>query len=226
MMPRKTNMADSQLLTIVLIASVACVILYRLYTVLGRRTGHERPPQENYPLGARQAENAVGAAAKISHISPDRPSDPVASSLLDIGLADRTFDKEQFLKGARAAYEMILTAFASGDRTTLKPLLSDEVYAAFDAAIRQRETAGHKASLTLVGFTDVKIIAAALKNSIADITLAYSVRLISATADADGKVVDGDPTAVQDITDVWSFTRDVRAHDPNWVLIATSSEPR
>ena len=88
-MPRKTNMADSQLLTIVLIASVACVILYRLYTVLGRRTGHERPPQENYPLGARQAENAVGAPAKISHISPDRPSDPVASGLFDIGLAAR-----------------------------------------------------------------------------------------------------------------------------------------
>jgi len=219
-------MADSQLLTIVLIASVACVILYRLYTVLGRRTGHERPPQENYQLGPRQAENAVGAPAKISHISPDRPSDPVASGLFDIGLADRSFDKDQFLKGAHAAYEMILTAFTSGDRATLKPLLSDEVFAAFDAAIRQRETAGHKASLTLVGFTDVKIIAAALKNSIADITLAYSVRLISATTGADGKVVDGDATAVQDVTDVWSFTRDVRARDPNWVLVATSSEPR
>ena len=70
-------MADSQLLTIVLIAAAAGVILYRLYYVLGRRTGHERPPQENYQLGPRQAENAVGAAAKVSHISPDRPSDPV-----------------------------------------------------------------------------------------------------------------------------------------------------
>jgi predicted lipid-binding transport protein (Tim44 family) len=219
-------MADSQLLTIILIASVAGVILYRLYSVLGRRTGHERPPQENYQLGPRQAENAAGATAKISHISPDRPSDPVASGLFDVNLADRSFDKDQFLKGARAAYEMILTAFTSGDRATLKPLLSDEVFAAFDAAIRQRETAGHKASLTLVGFTDVKIIAATLKNSIADITLAFSARLISATTGADGKVVDGDPSAVQDITDVWSFTRDVRARDPNWVLVATSSEPR
>lgn len=219
-------MADSQLLTIILIASVAGVILYRLYTVLGRRTGHERPPQENYQLGPRQAENAVGTPPKINHISPDRPSDPVASGLFDINLADRSFDKDQFLKGARAAYEMILTAFASGDRATLKPLLSDEVFAAFDAAIRQRETAGNKAALTLVGFTDVKIIAAALKNSVADITLAFSARLISVTTSADGKVVDGDPAAVQDITDVWSFTRAVRARDPNWVLVATSSEPR
>lgn len=218
-------MADSQLLTIVLIASVAGFFLFRLYTVLGKRTGHERPPQEDYRLGPRAAEDAVGAAPKITHASPDRPSDPVASGLFDISLADRSFDKEQFIKGARAAYEMILTAFASGDRATLKPLLADDVYSAFDGAIRQREQAGHKASLTLVGFSDVKIIAAALKNSQAEITLAFGSRLISATLDAAGKVVDGDATAVNDVTDVWTFTRDVRARDPNWVLVATSGEP-
>jgi predicted lipid-binding transport protein (Tim44 family) len=218
------DMADFQLLTIILIASVAGILLFRLYTVLGRRTGHERPPQEDYRL--REAEDTVGAAPKLSHISPERPTDPVASGLFDIGLADRCFDKDQFLKGARAAYEMILTAYAAGDRATLKPLLSDEVFAAFDVAISARETAGQKATLTLVGFSDVKIIAAALKNNVAEITLAFSSRLISSTADKDGKVIEGDASAVQDVTDVWTFTRDVRARDPNWVLVATSSEPR
>ncbi len=215
-------MAGSQLLEIVLIASVAGFLLFRLYAVLGRRTGHERPPQESY----RFTPDQTAAPKPIAPFAADRPSDPVASGLFDIGLADRSFDKEQFLKGARSAYEMILTAFAAGDRATLQPLLGSDVYSAFDGAIRQREQAGQKATMTLVGFNDVKVVAASLKGPTAEITLAYSVQLISATTKSDGTVVDGDPKAVRDVTDVWTFTRDVRARDPNWTLVATSSEAR
>lgn len=215
-------MAGSQLLEIVLLASVAGIFLFQLYRVLGRRTGHERPPQESY----RGADGVQAAPKALGHTSPDRPTDPVASGLFDIGIADRSFDKDQFLKGARAAYEMILTAFAAGDRETLKPLLNDDVYKAFDDVIRRRSEAGEKATLTLVGFTEVKVIAAALKGPIAEITLAYSTQLISATTKADGTVTEGDPKSVQNVTDVWTFTRDVRARDPNWMLVATSSEPR
>ncbi len=223
-------MADSQVLTIVIIAAIAGVVLFRLYTVLGRRTGNERPPGEGYLRGGpvlspREAENAAGGSTKGSLASPDRPSDPVASGLFDIGLADRSFDKDHFLKGAKAAYEAILMAFAAGDRDSLKPLLSPDVFEAFEAVIKRRELAGEKASLTLVGFSEVKIIAASLKSSIAEITLAFGARLLSFTADKNGTVIEGDPKAVQDVTDVWSFTRDVRAHDPNWLLVATSSEP-
>jgi len=218
-------MAGSQLLEIVLLATVAGFILFRLYTVLGRRTGHERPPQDDYRLGAQQTQDIGAAVPKLSHASAERPSDPVASGLFDIGLADRGFDKDRFLKGARSAYEMILTAYAANDRATLKPLLSEEVYAAFDSVMRRREQNGEKATLTLVGFGDVKIIAAALKGSVAEITLAFGARLISATSNSDGAVVEGDATTVRDVTDVWSFTRDTRARDPNWSLVATSSEP-
>ncbi len=219
-------MASSQLLNIILIATLAGFVLFRLYTVLGRRTGHERPPQDNYRL--KPAEDAVGAHdnGKLTHAAPaERPSDPVASGLFDIGLADRSFDKDQFLKGARAAYEMILTAYAAGDRMTLKPLLSDEVFAAFESVMRRREEAVQKASLTLVGFNDVKVIAAVLKGSIAEITLAFGTQLISATTNAAGAVVEGDTKSVRDVTDVWTFTHDVRARDPNWTLVSTSSEP-
>jgi predicted lipid-binding transport protein (Tim44 family) len=219
-------MAGSQLLDIVLIAMLAGFVLFRLYTVLGRRTGHERPPQEDYRIGPQRAEDTVGAAPKLTHASAERPSDPVASGLFDIGLADRGFDKEHFLKGARAAYEMILTAFANNDRTTLKPLLSDEVFGAFDSVMRRREQSGDKATMTLVGFTDVKIIAAGLKGSTAEITLAYSTRLIAATTNSQGAVIDGDDKSVRDVTDVWTFIRDSRARDPNWSLVSTSSEPR
>jgi predicted lipid-binding transport protein (Tim44 family) len=219
-------MIGSQLLDIVLIASVAGFVLFRLYTVLGRRTGNERPPQDNFRLGPQQAQDAVGTAPKVSHASVDRPSDPVASGLFDIGLADRSFDRDHFLKGARAAYEMILTAYTANDRATLKPLLSEEVFGAFDSVMRRREQNGEKAALTLVGFSDVKIIAASLKTTIAEITLAFGSRLISATTNAEGTVVDGDAKSVRDVTDVWTFTRDTRARDPNWTLVATSSEPR
>jgi predicted lipid-binding transport protein (Tim44 family) len=219
-------MAGSQLLDIVLIAMLAGFVLFRLYTVLGRRTGHERRPQEDYRIGPQRAEDTVGAAPKLTHVSAERPSDPVASGLFDIGLADRGFDKEHFLKGARAAYEMILTAFANNDRTTLKPLLGDEVFGAFDSVMRRREQSGDKATMTLVGFTEVKIIAAALKGSTAEITLAYSARLIAATANSQGAVIDGDDKSVRDVTDVWTFIRDSRARDPNWTLVSTSSEPR
>jgi predicted lipid-binding transport protein (Tim44 family) len=224
-------MADSQLLTIVIIAAIAGVVLFRLYSVLGRRTGNERPPSDNYSLrggtvlSPREAENPAGGGAKLSHASPDRPSDPVASGLFDIGLADRSFDKDQFLKGAKAAYETIVMAFAAGDRASLTPLLAPDVMAAFEAVMARRELVGEKATVTLVGFSDVKIIAAGLKNSFAEITLAFGARLLSFTADKDGKVTEGDPKAVQEVTDVWTFTRDVRARDPNWLLVATSSEP-
>jgi predicted lipid-binding transport protein (Tim44 family) len=219
-------MAGSQLLEIVLIASVAGFLLFRLYSVLGRRTGHERPPQDGYRFGAKP--DALNAPAKplIPAAAANRPNDPVASGLFDIALADRSFDKDQFLKGARSAYEMILTAFAAGDRAALQPLLSTDVYSAFDAAIGKREHGGEKATLTLVGFTEVKIVAASLKASTAEVTLAYDVQLISATTKADGTVVEGDPKAVRQVTDVWTFSRDVRARDPNWTLVATSSEAR
>jgi len=216
-------MAGFQLLEIVLFATVAGFFLFKLYTVLGRRTGHERPPQDNFRLGPQQ--DAVGAVPKLSHISAERPSDPVASGLFDVSLADRSFDKEHFLKGARAAYEMILTAFAGNDRVALKPLLSDEVYAAFDSVMTRRERAGEKASLTLVGFGEIKIIAASLKGTVAEITLAFGARLISATRNAEGAVVEGDDKTVREVTDVWTFTRDTRLRDPNWLLVATSSQP-
>lgn len=225
-------MADTQLLTIVVIAVIAGVILFRLYSVLGRRTGNERPPQQDdfnmRPGGMlpRQAESPAANAGPLSHGAADRPTDPVASGLFDIGLADRSFEKEHFIKGGKAAYEMILTAFAAGDRDALKPLLSPEVYEAFEGAIRHRESANQKANITLVGFSDVKIIAASLKNSVAEITLAFGARLLSFTTDADGTVVEGDAKAVKEVTDVWTFTRDVRNVDPNWLLVATSSEPQ
>lgn len=220
-------MANTQLLDIILIATVAGFILFRLYSVLGRRTGHERPPQD-YRLSSNTAgDPPVPVNDKVKSLAPvlaERSSDPVAAGLLDIALADRGFDKDRFITGARSAYEIIVTAFAGGDRGALKPLLSQEVYAVFDAVIHEREKLGQKTAFTFVGFKDVKIIAALLKGRMGEVTLSFEAQFISATVDAQGKTVDGDTTLVRDVTDVWTFARDLSARDPNWALVATSGE--
>ncbi len=227
-------MLNAQVLEILVIAMVAGIILFRLYSVLGRRTGHERPPQDSSrfggpPKAAESAGNVVPLPARVAADSKTRteaPSDSVGRALLDIKLADRGFETEHFLSGARKAYEMVVTAFARGDRATLKPLLSAEVFAAFDSGITAREQRHETMSYTFVGLKDAKIAHAALKGETAEITVSFQAQFISATTNPAGEVVEGDARAVREVNDVWTFARDVRAQDPNWILIATSgSEP-
>ncbi|SRR5579885_1072606 len=223
-------MLNAQVIEILVIVMVAGIILFRLYSVLGRRTGHERPPQDSSrfggPSGARPAEkagNVVPLPARAAGAArADAPSDPVGRALLDIKLADRTFETAHFLSGARKAYEMIVTAFARGDRSALKPLLSEEVFSAFESGIAAREQQHQSMSYTFVGLKDARIVHAALKGQTAEITVSFDAQFISATTSQDGKVVEGDAKAVREVNDVWTFGRDVRAQDPNWILIATS----
>jgi predicted lipid-binding transport protein (Tim44 family) len=221
---------NSQLLYILVLATVAGIILFRLYTVLGRRTGHERPPQERFERigGASEQpkpENVILLPERTAQTEQaGAPNDPIARGLLDIKLADRSFDTNHFLDGARRAYEIIVTAFARGERDTLRPLLSEEVYSAFDQVIRDREARKDRIEFTFVGFGEVKVTGASLKKNIAEITVSFATQFISATSDTTGKIIDGDPKAVRDVTDSWSFERAVRASDPNWRLVATSGE--
>jgi predicted lipid-binding transport protein (Tim44 family) len=220
-------MANAQLLVIVVAAMVACVVLFRLYTVLGRRTGNEREPQERFrriggnapgnvvPIPDRTAVAADGAA---------KPLDEVERSLLEVKQADRNFDADHFVAGAKKAHEMIVTAFAKGDRDALRPLLSSEVFAAFEHVIADRETRQETVKSTVVGYKDVKIVHAALKGHMAEITVSFLVQLISSTVNASGATVEGDPANARDVTDIWTFARDVRGNDPNWHLVATSGE--
>jgi predicted lipid-binding transport protein (Tim44 family) len=224
-------MANSQLLEIVFLALVAGVILFRLYTVLGRRTGHERPPQDNYrfqpnPDAPHPAtdDNVVALQPKRADTADSASTDPVTRGLVAIKLADRSFETEHFLSGARQAYELIVTAFAKGDRATLRPLLNDDVYKAFDGAISARESAKETVAFTFVGFKDAKIAEASLTNRIADVTVAFGAQFISATTSETGTVIEGDPKSVREVTDVWTFNRDTRARDPNWTLVATSGD--
>ncbi|HEY3637734.1 MAG TPA: Tim44/TimA family putative adaptor protein [Rhizomicrobium sp.] len=218
-------MGDSQLLGILLIAMIAGVILFRLYTVLGRRTGNEREPQERFrPFGGAPSGSSdkVVALPDRSAAVADRPTAPADKGLVDVKLADRSFETEHFLDGARQAYEMIVTAFAARDRNALKPLLSDEVYAAFDSVMHGHEDRNETVRYAFEGFRSVQITHAEMKGRFADVTVEFAARFVSSTIDASGTVIDGDPEIVRDVIDVWTFARDTRSNDPNWVLVATS----
>ncbi len=220
-------MPDASYMEILFFAVIAGAILFRLYTVLGRRTGHEGSPPERFRIfGSAQVDappkdNVVQLPSRSEQIA-ERPADPVARGLFDIRQADRGFETEHFIAGARSAYETIVTAFARGDRAALKPLLSSEVFAAFAQVILGREQRKEHVEFTFVGFKDVKAVHASLKDRVAEITVAIGAQFISATLGDSGQVLEGDTKSVRDVTDVWTFSRDIRARDPNWLLVATS----
>jgi predicted lipid-binding transport protein (Tim44 family) len=131
---------------------------------------------------------------------------------------------DHFIQGAKRAYEIIVVAFAQGERETLRPLLNDDVFAAFDAVITERKARQEKIEFTFVGFSDAKITAASLSGSAAGITVSFVAQFISVTSNAEGTVLQGDAKAVRSVTDIWTFERDIKSSDPNWRLVATSGE--
>ncbi len=231
----------------VIALGIAVFFFFRLRSVLGRRTGSERPPFDPFTRRGEAPRGAAGGDDKVVSL-PRRPVEreeakpeaetaaidqkirtlAPAGSMLNEGLkaiaaADRSFDPDAFLTGARAAYEMIVTAFAEGDRKTLRNLLSREVNDGFIAAIAQREQRQEKIEFKFVGIDKAEMTEASLKGGTAQVTVRFLSKLISATRDKAGQVIDGDPVHVGDVTDIWTFAREVSARDPNWKLIATES---
>lgn len=194
-------MPDSQSLGLLIAATLAGIICFRLYWVLGRRTGHEAPPQQQAkpsPLSAPPAQPAPVALSKTQEAAPAS-----ANGLLDIQLADRNFDTAKFLGGAREAYKLILDAFIRGDRDALRPLLAPEVMAAFDDAIKTRDAAPEP----MTRLIDAKIVDARLDGRQAEITVAFNAEFSHGA-----------------ITDVWTFARSVDSNEPNWHLITTAGD--
>ncbi len=229
--------------TIIFLA-LAVFIFLRLRSVLGTRTGRERPPYD--PYAARK--QAQPAAEKKVIALPNRnaegaavaqPAEPVAAgerwkgvaapgSALAAGLdavasADSDFDAKGFIAGARGAYEMIVGAFAEGDRRTLKSLLSRDVFEGFEGAIAEREKRGETVESHFVSLDEAEITHAEMRQRTAQVTVHFVSKLITATRDKEGKVIDGNAEKVTDVTDIWTFARDVSSRDPNWKLVATEA---
>jgi predicted lipid-binding transport protein (Tim44 family) len=230
-----------QFLDILVFAAVAAFLIYRLKNTLGKRTGHERPPREAFPPSPPGKTGAAndkvvrlpGAAQKQADAAFEVGEQPaeaagagrgsLAGGLTQIQLADRGFDPQGFVEGARAAFEMIVTAFAAGDLKALKPLLADEVMQNFADAIRQRQAAKETLETTLVGVKSAEISDARLEGRTAYVTVRFVSEQVNVTKDAAGQVVSGDSTQVTSVTDIWTFARDTRSRDPNWALVATDN---
>jgi len=211
---------------IILFAMVAAFLVLRLRSVLGRRTGNER----RRPGVVREAEptgdKVIAFGQRPNGVAPppattESPGDAVAAGLARIHDADPSFDPPHFLEGARAAFEMIVAAFAEGDKAKLRPLLSDEVYQPFSTAIDERNAAHETLESRILALKQLDIAAAELDGRIARVTLKLVSDQINVLRAHDGSVVDGDPEHATEKTDFWTFARDTRLTDPNWALVAT-----
>ena len=236
------TMSDIFDLTNILLLAVAVAIFLRLRSVLGRRTGDEQPRLDRYA-----PRDAAAQPARDGNVIPmPRPENPPSASpapepsidervgplpedsralepLREIAKADPSFDTGSFLKGAKIAYEAIVTAYARGDRDTLRNLLSREVFESFSSVIAERESRGETNELSFVGISSAGIVDAHLADAIAHVTVRFVSDLVTAVRDSQGNVIEGDIKAVRKVTDVWTFAREVTSPNPNWRLVATDS---
>jgi predicted lipid-binding transport protein (Tim44 family) len=239
-------MQDFDMKTLFFLA-LAVFVAWKLRSVLGQKTGSEKPPVDPFarreapprpdqaaPADARrdnvirlpgaaaeQAAPAVPAAERWKNIAP--ADSPVIAGIEAVIAQEPSFDPVDFIGGAKAAYETIVTAFARGDRKMLKGLLAKEVYDGFEMAISEREKRGETAESSFVSIDKAQMTAVDVKGKTAQVTIAFVSQLISVVRDAQGVVVDGSAEAVSEVNDIWTFSRQLGNRDPNWLLVATES---
>lgn len=239
-------MQNSFDMTTLVFLALAVFVAWKLRSVLGQKTGNEQPPKD--PFARRetppvrpdqqgqgeQRDNVIrlpGAAndpvapppsAELwKDIAP--PGTPMADGIDAIVKQEPAFDPREFVVGAQSAYETIVTAFARGDRKTLKGLLAKDVYDGFEQAITDREKRGEKAESNFVSIDKAALSGAEVKGKTAQVTVAFVSQLISVTRDAQGAVVDGSAEQVSQVNDIWTFSRQLGSRDPNWLLVATEA---
>lgn len=222
---------------IIFFALVAAFLILRLRSVLGRRDGHESrgtdpfKPAPPKPPANDKVVQLPDRSERPMDIA-DKPEDAVAAAvdsdgaeggIAQIRLADPQFDANTFVSGARIAFEMILTAYAAGDTDTLRPLLSPEVFGNFEQSMRDREQAGEHLEISLIAITTAEIVEAYMAGRTAHLTMKFVSEQTSVTRNDNGEVLEGDPDNINTVTDFWTFARDSRSRNPNWVLVATGS---
>ncbi len=213
------------MLEIVLLAMVAAFLGLRLYSVLGRRAEQEEEPvvqrfdADDGPVVRPAAMPSPAAPPRAPELEGVMPA--VERALREIAAADNSFNLGQFLEGAKGAYRMILEAFWKGDRETLRELCDDDVYAGFAGALDAREAAGETLDNTLIRIEEVRVHSAALDGRMARIALLFVADIAAVTRDRDGNVIAGSLDDAIESRDVWTFTRNIGARDPNWLLDET-----
>jgi predicted lipid-binding transport protein (Tim44 family) len=207
---------------IVLLAMVAGFLALRLYSVLGKRTGHEQTfvaPVEQGQLAPSAPGDEARPTVVIENSNVFEPS--AAAGIRAIIAADSNFDVARFIDGSKAAYRMILEAYWRGDEVELAELTDDDVRRSFAASIAERKAAGHVLDNRLVQIEKAIISAATLDGKTAEITVRFDADIAAVTRDADNNVVAGSLSDAVPTHDAWTFSRTVRSSDPNWILTDT-----
>jgi len=222
-----------QYLDIVVFAVIAGLLVLRLRSVLGRRTGNERQRRDPFTPPVTPPAGGDSAREKVVTLPPrDRataPAPDAAPALAAAGgaarlkAADRSFDENAFLTGARGAFEIIVNAFAKGDTAALQPLLSPQVFASFNEAIKARVAQHETHETNLLSIKAIELVDGGVEGDAAHATVKVVSEQVNVTRAGDGSVVDGNPDQVEEKTDLWTFARPLRSRDPNWMLVATHS---
>ena len=228
--------ANVQFLDIIFFALVAAFVIFRLSRTLGSRPDNTR-------VGPNRGDNADSGDNVVNMLNRDipeieSPSDDApgtddtddaddaalaAAGIAEIRLQDPAFDTNQFLAGAKFAYEAVVTAFAAGNRKTLGELLTRDVLENFSGAIDEREERGETLETTVVGVSSADVVDARMAGHTAEVTVKFVTELMNVIRDATGALPPGKSDSVRVVTDIWTFVRDVRASDPNWALAETRS---
>lgn len=236
-------MANLDISTIVF-AIIAIFVVWKLRSVLGTRNGAERPPLDPGPGAGRNPANGqqpMGQVVRLPSAGPvaaapsaapaaaarwaafAEPGSKVAAGLDAIAAVDPGFTPDSFLAGARQAYEIIVTAFAAGDRKTLGNLLAPEVMDNFSKAIDGRQARGETMTTTPVSVDSATFEDARCLDGVAQVSVRFATKLISSTRDKAGALLEGSVDSVVDHLDVWTFVRQTASRDPNWRLTATET---
>lgn len=212
---------------LLILIAVAVGVLFYLRSIIGTRTGHEGPPAGSRGRAVKpKADNAAtpNPVAPVSESDAVKKLDKSSTEALEkMREAEPEFDLDQFLEGAKSAYEMILTAYEEGDRETLVPLLAPDVLAAFEGVIKKRADDGLRVEARFICVRDVRAERLEYEPDLreADVTLRFVGETVTAVYDSENRIVEGDPNEIKRQTDVWTFSRVMGAPNPNWLLTAT-----
>lgn len=210
---------------IVILAMIFALLALRLYSVLGKRTGHEQqmpaPADDRPAVTITPPRPAIDARPDTARVGETLMAPEAQNGIRAIIAADRNFDVTRFLGGARSAYGMILKAYWQGEKDSLRPLCDDDVYGAFASAIDDRAAAGHVLDNRLVRIDSARITDASMTGSTAQVAVQFEADIAAITRDADGTVIAGSMEDAIPTREIWTFARDTRSRSPDWILVAT-----
>ena len=208
---------------ILILLGIAVFLIFRLRSVLGTREGFEKPPSQSLKTKKPPDFQVIEGGPDTDIVDHVEPNSPMVAKLLSIKRVDPNFKLTDFLIGARTAYELILMGFERGEINEIRQFLSDEVAETFDSVIKEREAQGINIEAEFAGIREIKLQGVEFETStnIADLTVNFVGELISAAKNKSGEIVEGDEKQIKRQKDIWTFSKDMSASDPNWRLVAT-----